>query len=226
MTTRKGLGKGMGRGYRNILIMKDPKVHSDSAKGMKQPQKVKLYQYSPAIRQDIKNEQNWQSFLKGKGQQYMSNFVYRYKGTFIKDRGYYADAKMEVDAHNLLANEFDFYPRALLKKKGNQWYVVVSEVNGFHAQVINQLSTNQKFQLAKATRLLYEHGYIDMDISPKNVVIDKDKNAVFVDLGALMRLKPESLEQQYNINIIRIFGISDHRHKRFRTMSLKELGIA
>ena len=39
MTKRKGLGRGLGKGYKN-LIPKDPKVHSDSAKGRKQPQKV------------------------------------------------------------------------------------------------------------------------------------------------------------------------------------------
>ena len=37
---RKNLGQGKGSGYHNI-IPKDPKVHSDSAKGIKQPQEVK-----------------------------------------------------------------------------------------------------------------------------------------------------------------------------------------
>jgi len=37
MVTRKGMGKGKGKGYKNI-IGKDPKVHSDSGKGRKQPQ--------------------------------------------------------------------------------------------------------------------------------------------------------------------------------------------
>lgn len=39
MAQRKGLGKGMGRGYKNI-IPKDPVVHSMSSKGIKQPQKL------------------------------------------------------------------------------------------------------------------------------------------------------------------------------------------
>ena len=34
---RKGLGRGKGKGYKN-LAGRDPKVHSDSAKGRKQPQ--------------------------------------------------------------------------------------------------------------------------------------------------------------------------------------------
>lgn len=36
MVTRKGLGKGKGKGYRN-MIPKDPKVHSDAGRGVKQP---------------------------------------------------------------------------------------------------------------------------------------------------------------------------------------------
>jgi len=36
---RKGLGKGKGKGYKN-LQGRDPKVHSDSAKGRKQPQRL------------------------------------------------------------------------------------------------------------------------------------------------------------------------------------------
>jgi len=39
---RRGLGKGKGKGYKNIMG-KDPKVHSMSAKGMKQPQRIKEY---------------------------------------------------------------------------------------------------------------------------------------------------------------------------------------
>ena len=39
MTNRKGLGKGKGKGFFNILGV-DPKTHSLSAKGIKQPQKV------------------------------------------------------------------------------------------------------------------------------------------------------------------------------------------
>ena len=38
MAIRKGLGKGRGKGYRNI-IGKDPRVHSDSARGIKSIQK-------------------------------------------------------------------------------------------------------------------------------------------------------------------------------------------
>jgi hypothetical protein len=47
---RKGMGKGKGRGYKN-LMGKDPRVHSDSAKGRKQPQKLTFAQrFIPAFR--------------------------------------------------------------------------------------------------------------------------------------------------------------------------------
>jgi len=36
---RKGLGKGKGKGYKNIQG-RDPKIHSDSARGRKQPQRM------------------------------------------------------------------------------------------------------------------------------------------------------------------------------------------
>jgi hypothetical protein len=38
-SNRRGLGKGTGSGYKN-LIPKDPSIHSQSAKGIKQPQRV------------------------------------------------------------------------------------------------------------------------------------------------------------------------------------------
>jgi len=40
---RRGLAKGQGKGYKNV-IPKDPKVHSQSAQGQKQPQKPSVLQ--------------------------------------------------------------------------------------------------------------------------------------------------------------------------------------
>jgi hypothetical protein len=40
MMTRKNLGKGKGMGYKNLIRGYDAKIHSNSAKGMKMPQKV------------------------------------------------------------------------------------------------------------------------------------------------------------------------------------------
>lgn len=41
MARRKGMMKGKGRGYKNV-VGKDPVVHSQSARGMKQPQRVRV----------------------------------------------------------------------------------------------------------------------------------------------------------------------------------------
>lgn len=38
-TVRRGLGTGKGKGYRNLVGV-DPMIHSQSARGMKQPQKI------------------------------------------------------------------------------------------------------------------------------------------------------------------------------------------
>lgn len=43
MATRKGMMKGKGRGYKNV-IGKDPYVHSQSARGIKQPQRLSMSQ--------------------------------------------------------------------------------------------------------------------------------------------------------------------------------------
>lgn len=42
MVTRKGLGKGLGKGYKNLkpTFMHDKKVHATSAKGIRQPQRM------------------------------------------------------------------------------------------------------------------------------------------------------------------------------------------
>lgn len=45
---RIGLGKGRGSGYRNI-IPRDPRVHSDAARGVKQPQWVTKVMLSPHV---------------------------------------------------------------------------------------------------------------------------------------------------------------------------------
>lgn len=51
MADRKGLGRGTGKGYKNI-VGKDPRVHSDSARGRKQPQKIP-FQPSPMKDQEL-----------------------------------------------------------------------------------------------------------------------------------------------------------------------------
>jgi hypothetical protein len=45
---RKGMGKGQGKGYKN-LTGRDPKVHSMSAKGMKQPQRMAMAKINKSL---------------------------------------------------------------------------------------------------------------------------------------------------------------------------------
>ena len=51
---RRGMGKGQGKGYKN-LAGKDPMVHSQSARGMKQPQRVNIpIQTKPKLTEEEK----------------------------------------------------------------------------------------------------------------------------------------------------------------------------
>jgi len=82
---RKGLGRGLGKGYKN-LIPKDTKVHSDSAKGRKQPQKIPLptlIEQSKKIKDPIAKLRGKQIVIRGKrwfdkinGNTYHSTEVY------------------------------------------------------------------------------------------------------------------------------------------------------
>jgi len=56
MATRKGMMKGKGRGYKNV-IGKDPYVHSQSARGIKQPQRIP---HIPLLKKsNIKTHKDW-----------------------------------------------------------------------------------------------------------------------------------------------------------------------
>jgi len=77
MAIRKGLGKGKGKGYKNI-IPRDPRVHSLSRRGIKQPQRV-----SPRIQKMLKKNPK----LKDKTFKELQK-----KGVFLK---YQADSDMD-----------------------------------------------------------------------------------------------------------------------------------
>jgi hypothetical protein len=44
---RIGLGKGKGKGYKNIIPIRDKRVHTDSGRGIKQPQKINNWNKLP-----------------------------------------------------------------------------------------------------------------------------------------------------------------------------------
>lgn len=69
---RKGMGKGRGKGFKN-LIPRDSKTHSNSAKGIKQPQKL-----SPRVEAMLRTNPD----LKNKSFKQLQN-----KGVFLKSQG-------------------------------------------------------------------------------------------------------------------------------------------
>ena len=79
---RKGLGKGKGRGYKNIAG-KDPKVHSQSAKGMKQPQKIPNVIEKSIYADDLKDKiGNWKQELSLKS----GTFQFNNEGQFYTSK--------------------------------------------------------------------------------------------------------------------------------------------
>jgi hypothetical protein len=78
---RKGMGKGQGKGYKN-LTGRDPRVHSMSAKGMKQPQSIQMQKLRKA--DDIFRGKYYES---GRGRQIVRKWD-------VKDGG--ADGKVEL----------------------------------------------------------------------------------------------------------------------------------
>ena len=64
---RKGLGKGKGMGYKNLAGM-DSRIHSQSAKGIKQPQKIGVFAgiSKPSVVEQY-NKTKDKSLLKNKG---------------------------------------------------------------------------------------------------------------------------------------------------------------
>jgi len=226
MAIRRGLGVGRGRGYKNI-IYKDPVVHSQSARGIKQPQMLMMLKTARPLTKTLKNLQNFEEFKQGKYEQ-LEPYIFRRHNTIIKNRQTERAAKEEAKLMNDVANEFPYYPYAIVREHKGNWYVIVSRVYGDNLSGLpmqKKLNTNQKFQLAKVTRFLFNKGYVDMDIRGANVVIDKKKNAVFVDFGDIRKLSPKESEYQYNLNILSIFGFRDNKSRHFLTKSLKQMGL-
>jgi len=61
---RKGLMKGKGRGYKNV-VGRDPLVHSQSRRGIKQPQKVSKRLICPILTIPKLTEKEWHKEIKG-----------------------------------------------------------------------------------------------------------------------------------------------------------------
>jgi len=129
---RKGLGKGKGKGYKN-LQGRDPKIHSDSARGRKQPQKIPEYQMRTS------NINNSPSDL------IYNNFgIYMTKEISGRELDYYMQEKFDLTNHqdyeyvtNEKLNGEDVGVLFLMSSKGKGRWETSLGVKGFS-------KTNQK----------------------------------------------------------------------------------
>ena len=97
---RKGLGKGLGQGYKNLVSIYDSHVHSLSAKGVKS-----------------KKETGWhESFNKSLGE-----LVRKRKGITLKGRGKMAIPDEDY-AYEIVA-EFDVAPEWTSVEELVQWFL-------------------------------------------------------------------------------------------------------
>jgi len=224
---RKGLGKGKGQGYKNLIPVKDSMVHSRSRRGFKSPQRIGYLSSARPINTLVKDLGNFNTFSKSKS---FDDFlksnsrVIKYKNTFIKKQW---DVKSnEAKIQNIVAGEFYYYPKAtVIEYKGKQ-FVITHEVSGDYLyKPISELKSFQKIELAKVTKYLFKKGYIDFDLRKDNLIIDKNKRPIIIDFDNIREVEPKNLEMQYNLNILSIFGFRDNRAKYFLTMNLKQLGL-
>jgi hypothetical protein len=97
MTIRKGLGKGQGSGYKNILLAHDRKVHHDAGLGRKQPQRMGQLSGKSTIKRDINKVGSYEA--KG-----VSEFWHDAFGGKMSRKDYEAIAKIvgtATDENNL-----------------------------------------------------------------------------------------------------------------------------
>jgi hypothetical protein len=146
---RKGLGKGMGSGYRNILMAHDKRVHRDAGLGRKQPQRAGLlrggYAMNPSYdsrksfygKADIRVEGN-KKILKsystdvayidldtGKAvvNGMYSNTTLRHIKEFLKQNGFKADSWKQIEKdYSPKKEEYAQYEGTSLRNDGGQTF--------------------------------------------------------------------------------------------------------
>jgi hypothetical protein len=242
------MGAGRGSGYHN-LVGKDPHVHSQSARGIKQPQRItqlKLRKFGLRWRKlniprSVKGKFNpndtsqldfaFKKFIDG-GRKTMENrHVWRIGvadgDIFIKERYNKDVALRDVRATNLLADKYAWQPQAIYREHDGKHYVIASGVKGYDNQrPIQMLMPEQKVKLADMTNTLYQHGIVNYDLRNDNVYIDNERNPVIIDLDQAEVVKDTwAREVQYNINIAGIFGFKNLKEaKPYMTLTLKQIG--
>lgn len=138
MTTRRGAAKGTGSGYRNLRqFPRDSSIHAQSAKGMKQPQKLRPTLYG------------WKDiapFKKGKaaGKVTLDGHTYNRKdlvalGEVYNVREDYEEVGMPVD--NVPETWYEYRMQVMNKKTGRivaEWDSLLETYDGH-----NKLSLKQ-----------------------------------------------------------------------------------
>lgn len=218
----------MGQGYKNLIPVKDSMVHSRSARGFKNPQRLQYIPSAKAVNTIINDLYNFNTFTKTKDFEdfIKSNHrVIRYRNTFIKKVMFGGEA--EATIQNMVADELDYYPKAVIKQYDGREYLITHEISGNpQYSPIQELRPYQKIELSKVTKFLYQKGYIDFDLRKDNIIIDRHKRPLIIDFDSFRKIdNPDILERQYNLNILSIFGFRDSRARHFTTMSMKELGL-
>lgn len=122
MTTRKGLALGMGKGYKNVLSIYDPHVHSMSARGIKTYTTLNMYGI------DEINRMNTEAGRKAKGKQ-----------------PYVASASTDFEAIRKIPNFGDYRPKGW--KLGEVYFV---DSSGMGQEGEGALTINQFLKEVKA----------------------------------------------------------------------------
>jgi len=229
MMQRRNAGKGRGRGYKNLpMFPKDPKVHSDSAKGRRQPQRIiDIYTLMP-IGEIVRDLSNFKDFSETKDfKRFLESNkrVIKFNHTYIKKIT--PKGRDEVKVQNIVSERFRYYPKAVERSVDGREFLITHEVEGDSLyKPISMLNPQQKSELAGVTNYLFEKGYIDFDLRKDNIVIDRMKRPVVIDFNNVKKIKDRhNLEVQYNLNILSIYGLLDRRAKRYMTMNLRQLGL-
>ena len=149
---RKGLMKGNGKGYKNVMG-KDPMVHSQSAKGIKQPQRIKnirMCDYDPKLNKyeegDSTRISNEEPLYDTKGQR-----IDGVMGKILSIKDNVAEVKLddqrivEIGLGLLTAKQIVYQPIKMAKRYVSLWkYKVGGRAFKFKKEAIDWLKARHK----------------------------------------------------------------------------------
>jgi len=176
---RKGMGKGKGKGYKNLVGV-DSRIHSMSAKGVKQPQKLNLYQQAV-----IKAKENFnQEFILNDG-----GVIDLKKGNF-QNFGVFSNR-----------NKYDSKEFATLKE-AQEYINEIKRKEALDSDIPYQIQELKKkgYDLEKASEVVAElnnsninyvsEKYLESQIGTKKIQKDEVDNIINKKIEALNKLIP------------------------------------